>query len=81
MQKRTLRKYICWQRAHGCGEAQRSAVHAKAWKGAVEVIAAGIEPLEFHRQMDKKMRFDIVTLDADAKHQHNRQASTGSSRD
>ena len=32
----------------------------------VEAIAAGIEPLEFRRKVEKNMRFDLVTHDPDA---------------
>ena len=35
-------------------------------KVLVEAIAAGIEPLEFRRKVEKKMRFDLVTHDPDA---------------
>ena len=32
----------------------------------LEAIAAGIEPLEFRRKVEKNMRFDLVTHDPDA---------------
>ena len=35
-------------------------------KVLVEAIAAGIEPLEFRRKMEKNMRFDLVTHAPDA---------------
>ena len=38
----------------------------KHGKVLVEAIAAGIEPLEFRRKVENKMRFDFVTDDPDA---------------
>ena len=38
----------------------------KHGKMLVEAIAAGIEPLEFRRKVENKMRFDLVTHDPDA---------------
>ena len=38
----------------------------KHGKELVEAIAAGIEPLEFSRKVEKKTRFDLVTHDPDA---------------
>ena len=35
-------------------------------KVLVEAIAAGIEPLEFRRKVNKYMRFDLATHDPDA---------------
>ena len=33
----------------------------KYGKVLVEALASGIEPLELHRMVDKKIRFDLVT--------------------
>ena len=38
----------------------------KHGKMLVEAKAAGIEPLEFRRKVETKMRFDLVTHDPDA---------------
>ena len=38
----------------------------KHGKVLVEKIAAGIEPLEFRRKLEKNMRFDLVTHDPGA---------------
>ena len=38
----------------------------KHGKVLVEAMAAGIEPLEFRRKVEKKMRFDLVTHDPNA---------------
>ena len=38
----------------------------KYGKVLVEAIAAGIEPPEFRRKVEKKVRFDLVTHDPDA---------------
>ena len=35
-------------------------------KVLVEAIAAGIEPLEFRRKVERRMRFDLATHDPDA---------------
>ena len=66
MQKRALRKYLA---DSGLTEVvtpdgrQYTLQHGKV---LVEAIAAGIEPLEFHRKVEKNMRFDLVTHDPDA---------------
>ena len=44
------------------GDRQYSLQHGKV----VEAIAAGIEPLEFRRKVEKKMRFDLAMHDPDA---------------
>ena len=38
----------------------------KHGKVLVEAIAAGIEPIEFRRKMEKNIRFDLVTYNPDA---------------
>ena len=38
----------------------------KHGKVLVEAIAAGIEPLEFRRKVEERMRFDLVTHDPGA---------------
>ena len=42
---------------------QRTFKHGKV---LVEAIAAGIEPLEFRRNVESKMRFDLIKPDPDA---------------
>ena len=66
MQKRALRKYLA---DSGLTEVVRPGGRQytiKHGKVLVEVIEAGIEPLEFRRTVEKKMRFDFVTHDPDA---------------
>ena len=66
MQKRALRKHLADSgltevvRPHG---RQYTLKHAKV---LVEAIPAGIEPLEFRRKVEKKIRFDLVTHEPDA---------------
>ena len=66
VQKCALRKYLA---DSGLTEVVRpdgrqyTLKHAKV---LVEAIAAGIEPLEFRREVGKKMGFDLVTHDPDA---------------
>ena len=66
MQKRAPPKYV----AHnGLTEVLRPGGRRctlKRCKVLVEAIAAGIEPLDFRRKVEKKMRFDLVTLDSEA---------------
>ena len=38
----------------------------KHCKVLVKAIAAGIKPIEFHRKVENKLRFDLVTRDPDA---------------
>ena len=52
----------------------------KHGKVLVEETSAGIEPLEFNRKVERKMRFDLVLHDPDGVVQYNCQAETGSSR-
>ena len=65
VQKRALRKYIA---DSGVAEVVRPdgrQYTLKHGKVLVEAIAAGIEPLEFSRKVEKRMRFDLVTIDLD----------------
>ena len=66
MQKRALRKYLA---DSGLTEVVRPdgwQYKLKHGKVLVEAIAAGIEPLEFRRKVEKKMRFNLVAHDPDA---------------
>ena len=65
MQKHALRKYLA---DGGLTEVVRPDARqytVKHGKVLVEAIAAGIEPLEFRRKVEKNMRFDLVTHDPD----------------
>ena len=64
--KRALRRYLADSRLTEVvkpGGRQSTLVHGKV---LVEAIAAGIEPLEFHRKVGTEMRFDFVTHDPEA---------------
>ena len=66
MQKRAPRKYLA---DGGLTEVVRPGGRQctlKHGKVLAEAIAAGVEPLEFRRQVEKNMRFDLVTHDPDA---------------
>ena len=66
MPKRALRKY---RADSGLAEVVRPDCRQytlKHGKVLVEAIATGIEPLEFRRKVEKKMRFDLTTHDPDA---------------
>ena len=66
MQNRALRKYLAdsgFTEVVRPGSRQYTLKHGKV---LVEAIAAGIEPLEFRRKVEKNMRFDLVTHDPDA---------------
>ena len=58
-----LAEIPCRQRVVGSDGRQYTLKHGKV---LVEAIAAGIEPLEFRRKMEKNMRFDLVTYNPDA---------------
>ena len=66
MQKRALREYLANSGRTAVVRPDGRQYTFKHAKVLVEAIAAGIEPLEFCRKMEKKMRFDLVTHDPDA---------------
>ena len=65
MQKRALRKYLAVSGLTEVVNPDGRQYALKHGKVLVETIAAGIEPLEFGRKVEKKMRFDLVTHDPD----------------
>ena len=66
MQKRALRKYLADSGLTEVVRPDGRQYTLKHGKVLVEAIAAGIEPLEFRRRVEKKMCFDLVTRDPDA---------------
>ena len=79
MQERALRKFLF---DSGLTEVVRpdGRQHMlKHGKALVEIIAAGIEPREFRRKVEKDMRFDLVTRDPQRVGQYYCQATTGPS--
>ena len=66
MQKRALRKYLADSGLTELVRPDGRQYTLKHGKVLVEAIAAGIQPLEFRRNVEKKMRFDVVTHDPDA---------------
>ena len=66
MQKRVLRKYLADSGLTEVVRPDGRQYTLKHGKVLVEAIAVGIEPLEFRRRVEKKMRFDLVTHDPDA---------------
>ena len=66
MQKRALRKYLADSGLTEVVRPDGRQYTLKHGKVLVEAIAAGIEPLEFRRKVEKKMRFDLVAHDPDA---------------
>ena len=65
MQKRAERKHLADSGLTEVVKPDGRQYTLKRGKVLVEAIAAGIEPLEFRRKMEK-MRFDLVTHDSDA---------------
>ena len=65
MQKRALRKYLADSGLTDVkpGGRQYTLKHGKV---LVEAISAGIEPLEFHRKVEREMTFNLVVHDTDA---------------
>ena len=66
MQKRALQKYLADSGLTEVLRADGRQYTLKHGKVLVEAMAAGIEPLEFRRKLEKRMRFDIVIHDPDA---------------
>ena len=66
MQKHALRKYLADTGLTEVVKPDGRRYTLKHGKVLVEAIAAGIEPLEFRRKVDKNTCFDLVTHDPDA---------------
>ena len=66
MQKRAPRKYLADSGLTEVARPDGRQYTRKHGNVLVDAIAAGIEPLEFRRKVEKKMRFDLVTRDPDA---------------
>ena len=66
MQKRALRKYLADSGLTDVVKRGGRQYTLKHGKVLVEAIAAGIEPLEFRRKVQSKMRFNLVVHDPDA---------------
>ena len=66
MQKRVMRKYLDDSGLTEVVKPDGRQYTLKHGKVSVEAIAAGIEPLEFRRKVEKKTRFDLVTYDPNA---------------
>ena len=66
MQKRALRKYLADSGLTEVVRPDGRQYTLKHGKVLVEAIAAGIEPLEFRRKVEKTMGFDLVMHDPDA---------------
>ena len=66
MPKRSPRKYLAGSGLTEVVRPDGRQYTLKHGKVLVEAIAAGIEPLEFRRKVDKNMRFDLVTHEPDA---------------
>ena len=66
VQKRALRIYLADSGLMELGRPDGRQHTLKHGKVLVEAIAAGIEPPEFRRRLEKKMRFDLVTHGPDA---------------
>ena len=66
LQKRALRKYLADSGLTQVVRPGRRQYTLKHGKVLVEAIAAGIEPLEFPRKVEKSMLLDLVTHDRDA---------------
>ena len=56
----------CSRRAHEVVKPDGRQYTLKHGKVLVEAVAAGIEPLEFRRKVERKMRLDLATHDPDA---------------
>ena len=65
MQKRALRKHLADSRLTEVVRPDGQQYTVNHGKVLLEVRAAGIEPLEFRRKVDKKLRFVLVTHDPD----------------
>ena len=61
MQERSVRKYLADSGLTEVVRPDGRQYTRKHGKVLVEAIAAGIEPLEFRRKVEKNMRFDLVT--------------------
>ena len=66
MQKRALRKYLADSGLKEMETPDGRQYTLQRGKVLVEAIAAGIEPLEFRRKVEKNIRFDIVRHDPGA---------------
>ena len=65
MQKRALRKYLADSGLTDVKPGGRQCT-LKHGKVPVEAIAAGIEPLEFRRKVERELRFNLLVHDLDA---------------
>ena len=66
MQKRALRKYLADSGLTDVVKPGGRQYTLKHGKVLLEAIAAGVEPLEFHRKVEREMRFNLVVHDPDA---------------
>ena len=66
MQKRALRKYLADSGLTDVVKPGSRQYMLKHGKVLVEAIAAGIEPLEIRRNVEREMRFDFVVPDPNA---------------
>ena len=65
MQNRAMRKYLADRGLTAVlkpGGRQYTPKHSKV---LIEAIAAGIEPLEFNRKVEREMRFNLIVHDPD----------------
>ena len=65
-QKRALRKYLDDSGLTDVVKPVGLQYTLKHGKVLVEAISAGIEPLEFHRKVEREMSFNLVVHDPDA---------------
>ena len=66
MQKRALRKYLADSGLTDVVKPGGRQYTLKHGMVLVEAIAAGREPLEFRRKLEREMRFNLVVHDPDA---------------
>ena len=66
LEKRPLRKYLADSGLTEVVNSDGRQYMKKYSKVLVKAIAAGIEPLEFRRKLERKVRFDFVTHNAEA---------------
>ena len=66
MQKRALRKYLADSGLTDVLKSGGLQYTPKHGKVLVEALAAGIEPIEFRRKVEREMRFNLVLHDPDA---------------
>ena len=66
MQNRAMRKYLADRGLTAVSKPGGRLYTPKHSKVLLEAIAAGIEPLEFRRKVQRVMRFNLVVHDPDA---------------